>query len=125
MAVAKALLVAVLITAVFGTHILMLENGLIDRMRAAVESKQILESEYTLRMSWTGITPLDNFLSLMVCFFAVVDWRTHLPLFVQGLHFLGQLAAIWILVIVEGLRAGNARKAVAKYVAHVDIRSQL
>lgn len=114
MAIAKVLLLTVLITAIFGTHILMLENGLIDRMRAAIESKRIPETEYALKTSWTGITPVDDFLSLMVCFFAAVDWRTHLPLFVQGLHFLGQLAAIWMLVIVEGLRSGNAGKAIAK-----------
>jgi len=113
MALAKIALLFLLIVSIFGTHILMLSNGTIDRIRTAIETKTLPDSKIKLKTVWTGL-PTDRFLNVMVCFFSVVDWKEHLPLFLQSIHFLGQLGSIYTLCVVEGLREGNKGKAVAQ-----------
>jgi len=113
MAVAKISLLSLLAVSILGTHVLMLSNSTIDRIRAAIETGTLPDSKLALKTVWTGL-PTDRFLNVMVCFFSVVDWKEHLPLFLQSVHFLGQLASIYTLCAVEGLREGNKGKAVAQ-----------
>ena len=113
MALAKIILLSLLTASIFGTHVLMLSNGTIDRIRIAIETKTLPDSKLKLQTVWTGL-PTDRLLNVMVCFFSVVDWEEHLPLFLQSIHFLGQLMSIYTLCMVEGLREGNKGKAVAQ-----------
>lgn len=110
---AKATLPTLFFIAVGGTHYLMTKNGTMNLIETSIRAKKLPGTTKTLRTRWTGIKRVDNLISLFVLFFMpLVDYKTP-GLSMHGLHFGGQLASYWILVVIESFRVGNVGKAVA------------
>ncbi|QDS76170.1 hypothetical protein FKW77_007745 [Venturia effusa] len=110
---AKITLPTLFLTALGGTHYLMSKNGTMDLISTSIRAKKLPGTNKTLRTRWTGIKRIDNLLSLFVLFFMpLVDYKTP-GLSMHGLHFGGQLASYWILVVIESFRLGNRGRAVA------------
>jgi hypothetical protein len=63
----------------------------------------------------TGLTALDEQLRLLVSFFWPVLDGTRPDLSLHAMNFLFQGAAMWLVVVVEGLRRGNDWKVVSLY----------
>ncbi|TID18570.1 atmA protein [Venturia nashicola] len=111
--IAKAALPALFFIALGGTHYLMSKNGTMKLIETSIRSKTLPGTKKTLRTRWTGIRRIDNLVSLFVLFFMpLVDYKSP-GLSMHGLHFGGQLASYWILVVIESFRGGNGGRAVA------------
>lgn len=113
---AKATLPTLFLIALGGTHYLMSKNGTMDLISTSIRAKKLPGTNKTLRTHWTGIKRIDNLFSLFVLFFMpLVDYKSP-GLSMHGLHFGGQLASYWILVVIESFRRGNGGRAVAMWV---------
>jgi hypothetical protein len=110
---AKTALPVLFLIAVGGTHFLMNKNGTMDLVKATIRSKKLPGTEKVLRTRWTGVKQVDHLVSLFVLFFMpLVDFKNP-TVTMQGLHFGGQLASYWILVVIESMREGNVGMAVS------------
>lgn len=67
----------------------------------------------SLKNHWTGIKPIDKLCVQFIAFFWPVINGENVALTVQGVHFLGQGYVVWMLLLVEGWRAGNRGKLVS------------
>ncbi|KAK1975902.1 hypothetical protein LZ30DRAFT_785940 [Colletotrichum cereale] len=90
-------------------------NGLSDFIMARVQRGTI---------HFTTLKPLDNLLTVLVCFFQPVLTGNDPSLGLFSIFMVGQLLAMLILFHVEGLRAGNRGKAIS-YMAWWGILCQL
>ncbi|EON68662.1 hypothetical protein W97_07920 [Coniosporium apollinis CBS 100218] len=66
-----------------------------------------------LRMTFTGIVPVDYWFTIMVLFFWEALDGSHPDTSLTGVYFLGQLVGIWMLVWLEGARAGSLKTVVS------------
>lgn len=110
---AKMALPTLFFIAVGGTHYLMGKNGTKNLITNAIRVKKLPGTEKTLRTRWTGVRSIDNMVSLFVLFFMPLVDNKNPTLTLQGLHFGGQLASYWILVVIESFRRGNVGMAVS------------
>ncbi|RMZ92026.1 hypothetical protein DV736_g768, partial [Chaetothyriales sp. CBS 134916] len=87
-------------------------NGLLALLKAQAEAGALIPGPTvaSMRQIYTGIKPIDNQLTVLVSFFytAIDGNRGDVSLSFFGLG--GQVLASWVLITVEGLRAGNDGK---------------
>lgn len=117
MTAAKLTLPVLITVAVFGTHQLANKNGLFALVDSAIAVKQAPDVDYALLTRWTGFESVDKLFSLMTAFFLPSVNGKHPTVTLQGVHFFGQLLSLYILMVVESFRVGNAWKAVSLYVS--------
>lgn len=79
-------------------------NGLNDVVAKNLEAEPI---------TFTTVRQLDSLLTMLVRFFQPIVQGTDLPLTLFSIFMAGQLLAVHMLIIVEGMRAGNRRKIVS------------
>lgn len=109
---AKVTLPTLFLTALGGTHYLMSKNGTMNLIEGSIRAKRVPGTNKTLRTQWTGIKRIDNLISLFVLFFMPLVDNKNPGLSMHGLHFGGQLASFWILVVIESMRGGGGGRAV-------------
>ncbi|RMD39673.1 hypothetical protein DV735_g5457, partial [Chaetothyriales sp. CBS 134920] len=84
-------------------------NGLLALLKAQTEPGAVIPGPVVapMRQSYTGIRAIDDRLTVLVSFFytAIDGHRADVAISFLGLG--GQVLASWVLVTVEGLRAGN------------------
>ena len=68
-----------------------------------------------LRTHFTGITLVDDQLTVLAIFFYNVVDGSHPNASLQCYQFAGQFFAIWNLVLLEGLRGGHNRRIISLY----------
>jgi hypothetical protein len=66
-----------------------------------------------LLLTYTGITAVDRQLVTLVSFFSPVTDGSSNELSVFALFGLGQLGAVWTLLVMESLRKGNSGRLVS------------
>ena len=66
-----------------------------------------------VKETYTGLKPVDGFLSALVSFFWPVLDGSDPRLTLGSFHFMGQVAAIWMLVMLETSRRGNNGRLVS------------
>ncbi|KAH0422633.1 hypothetical protein CcaCcLH18_12711 [Colletotrichum camelliae] len=79
-------------------------NGLNDVVMKTLEAEPI---------TFTTVRQLDSLLTMLVRFFQPIVQSTDLPLTLFSIFMAGQLLAVHMLIIVEGMRAGNRGKIVS------------
>ncbi|KAI8201555.1 Epoxide hydrolase aurD [Colletotrichum sp. SAR 10_76] len=79
-------------------------NGLNDVVAKNLEAEPI---------TFTTVRQLDSLLTMLVRFFQPIVHGTDLPLTLFSIFMAGQLLAVHMLIIVEGMRAGNRSKIVS------------
>lgn len=90
---------------------LIYRNGYIDALfHLRDNGPQLLPgSSHPIRTWYTGIRPLDKLLTLSVVMFANVTDGTAPQLSLYGFYFTGQMASIFTVLIIEGLRDQNEK----------------
>lgn len=112
---AKITLPLLAVIGVLGTFKLAKDNGFIDLLNASLASARptLPDSILPLRTRWTGIAAIDKQAATFVSFFwACLDGKTP-ALSLQAVHFMGQGTALWVLLLVESFRVGNAWRLVS------------
>lgn len=79
-------------------------NGLGDSLQAHLKGEPI---------QFTTLKPLDSLLTLLVRFFQPIPNGNDIYLSLFTIFMAGQLLAVCVLVVVEGLRAGNRGKLIS------------
>jgi hypothetical protein len=104
-----------LLTSAFGFYALWgfsASNGLFEYMP---EMAKKLFSDSKDSATLTGLTALDEQLKVLVSFFWPVIDGTRPDVSLHAVNFLFQGTALWLLLMVEGLRRGNDWKVVSLY----------
>lgn len=112
---ARFILPTLAITAVLSTYLLAYNNGYLSMLFSAISAPNatIPDLNLPLKTNYTGIHELDKVFAQFVVVFSAIVGGTRPEATLQGVHFLGQGLAIWVLVCVEGYRVGNAWKAIS------------
>src|SRR4051812_30259942 len=105
--VAKVGLPLLFLLGVGGTHVLGTRNGLFDLMKETAQSGTFITSGKSLRTEYSGYKPVDEFIVMFIAFFMPLLDGDHPSITLQGMHFGGQLASYWVLIVVESFRSGN------------------
>ncbi|KAI9785097.1 MAG: hypothetical protein M1816_000508 [Peltula sp. TS41687] len=97
-------------------YALFINDDTIRRILAILLSKPVYipRTEEPMRLRYTGIPPIDYWLTIMVLFFWEALDGSHPDTSLSGVYFLGQLISIWALLWMEGLRRGNAGLIVSR-----------
>lgn len=106
---------ALLLASAFGFYALWgfsSSNGLIEYMP---ETAKILFSDSKDPAILTGLTAVDDQLKVLVSFFWPVIDGSSPDVSLEAANFLFQAAALWLLLVVEGLRRGNDWRVVSLY----------
>ena len=85
-------------------------NGLFEH---TAESSKILFSNTTRSAALTGIDALDKQLKVLISFFWPVIDGSRPDVSLHAMNFAFQGVAMWLLLVVEGLRFGNKGRAVS------------
>lgn len=110
---AKLLLPVLAVFGVICTFKLANDIGMMDMIEQAIARRTVPDSSLPMRTVWTGISGLDNALSMTVCIFAPITDGNHPTLAALGAHFSGQITAIWVVLVLESFRVGNAWRVIS------------
>lgn len=97
------------------TWYLVENNGTAESLRKLREEGPhwLPGTEVPLRRSYTGISVIDYQLTVLVCvFWGIVD-GSNPGASLHAYLFAGQVAGLWGLIVLEGMRYGNAWKAIS------------
>ena len=67
-------------------------------------------------LQWTSFTPLDRFLAILVTFFYPPIEGSNPTAALQAFHFVGQLIAVWTVMLLESVRPVNRDGLLSRYV---------
>ena len=114
---ALVLLPVLFIAAVHCLFVVAIKNGLFSQITTLLEQKHALfpGSQSPLVRSYTGIAVIDGPLTFLVTFFAPIIEASSASLSLFSLFGLGQLGAVWTLLLLESLRVGNRGEVVSLY----------
>ncbi|EEP76434.1 predicted protein [Uncinocarpus reesii 1704] len=90
------------------------QNGHIPAVQDMAVSK-LLPGGELLNTNWTGVTVIDEILTAFVPFFYPIVNGTSPNLSLYAAKFAGAVAAIYILVCLESVRAGNQGRLIAYF----------
>lgn len=88
------------------------QNGLLKILGQQTEPGAVIPGPTVAQMkqSYTGIGPVDKQLTVLVSFFYTAIDGNRADVSLSFLYLGGQVLASWVLVMVEGIRAGNQSK---------------
>jgi hypothetical protein len=113
------ILLLLAIPAVYCIIVIQLNNGtleLLNKLETASPLRLPRSSE-NVRQFYTGISPVDAKLqSLVIFFWNVVDGH-YPPIALFGIYMSGQLICVHLLVLLEGYRRANSKKATSLLVS--------
>ena len=116
--ITRGLLATVWTFGAYSTWYLFLNNGTGDQVDEVLAAKPPLlpGTQELLKTTFTGIKPIDDQLALLaVIFYPVLDGS--LPqASLWALMFGGQVAAVYVLMLIESVRSGNQGKLITLYV---------
>lgn len=110
---AKLILPCLAIVAFWSTLKLASDNETFALIEKTVSTRKFPDSEIPLLWQWTGIESVDDIFRLMVnIIYPLYDGKNPKNT-LQAVHFFGQLVSIYVLMMVESFRVGNAWKGVS------------
>jgi hypothetical protein len=106
---------ALVLASAFGFYALWGFSGSNGLFEFIPEMAQVLFSDSKDPATLTGLTALDDQLKVLVSFFWPVIDGSRPDVSLHAANFLFQGAALWLLLMVEGLRRGNDWRVVSLY----------
>jgi hypothetical protein len=112
---ALALLPAFFVAAVFGLYVHSINNGTFEAITAVVDADFAFLSgtRESLIQKYTGIKALDRQLKVLVYFFWPIVDGSSPACTLFSLEFGAAFGAVWTVLVMESLRAGNRWQAVS------------
>jgi hypothetical protein len=102
---------------IYGTYYLAEHNGTFDYMRAlqrrSSDKHTLPLTEEPIRKFYTGIDTIDKQLQVLAVFFWTMVTGDNPAASTQIVHFAGQFAAAYVLVVLEAMRYGNKGRIIS------------
>jgi hypothetical protein len=90
------------------------QNGLLKILNQETEPGALIPGPTAapMKQSYTGIGPVDKQLTILVSFFYTAIDGNRADVSLSFAYLGGQVLASWVLIMIEGLRAGNSKKLI-------------
>ncbi|KAI9702836.1 MAG: hypothetical protein M1836_008050 [Candelina mexicana] len=113
--IAKVLLPFFSLAAIYGCWVLSFRNGTFDRIShiREVGPRNLPNTDQPIVGHYTGISAVDDQLDVLVLFFWGIVDGSYPDLSLQSFYGGGQFAAVWTIIMLEGLRVGNQWRFIA------------
>lgn len=97
------------------TFILSSQHGLFEQLDQICQSSSphLPNTHAPLRRSFTGLQGIDHQLQILMLFFHDAISGQFPASSIQVAHFAGQIVPGWMVVVLEGYRAGNSGRLIA------------